>query len=76
MVGAPLYDLANTRLWAPFLPCVRTHADHAGARLTEPDAPHRIRCYLLAIGLRATGHYLAAGQPHLASALFVRTAGE
>ncbi|MFD0556196.1 hygromycin-B 4-O-kinase [Stackebrandtia endophytica] len=76
MVGDPLYDLANTRLWAPFLPCMRAHADHAEARLTEPDAPHRIRCYLLAIGLRATDYYLAAGQPHLASALFARIAGE
>jgi len=74
MIGDPLYDLANTRLWAPFLPCMRSHADYAEARLTDTDAPHRIRCYLLAIGLRATGYYLTAGQPHIASALFARIA--
>ncbi|GAA4906200.1 hygromycin-B 4-O-kinase [Stackebrandtia albiflava] len=72
MIGDPLYDLANLRFWAPFLPCMKAQADHMEAHLTEPDAVHRIRCYLLAVGLRATGYYAAAGQLPIAQAMLMR----
>jgi hygromycin-B 4-O-kinase len=67
MVGDPLYDVANVRFWATYLPCMdvqAAHFDHALAGL--PGYEDRVRCYALRIGIEEAREARRDGDDELA----------
>lgn len=73
MIGDPRYDIANTRFWGPFLPCMHVQSTYDDQRLTDQTDRDAVRCYLIAIGVRAVGYYLASGRTEIAHAMIDRT---
>ena len=55
LVGDPLYDVANMRFWATYLPCMELQASHFDRELGgQPGYEDRVGCYALRIGIEET----------------------
>jgi hygromycin-B 4-O-kinase len=67
MVGDPLHDVANTRFWATYLPCMHVQAAHFDRTLRDvPDYRERVLCYALRIGVEEAREARRDGDAELA----------
>ena len=68
LVGDPLYDVANVRFWATYLPCMQVQTDYFHAKLADlPDYEERVLCYALRIGLEEVREARRDGDAELAA---------
>jgi hygromycin-B 4-O-kinase len=68
LVGDPLYDVANTRFWATYLPCMDMQAAHFDRTLAGvPGYRDRVLCYALRIGIEEAREAGRGGDASLAA---------
>jgi hygromycin-B 4-O-kinase len=67
MVGDALHDVANTRFWATYLPCMQVQVKHFDRTLRDlPDYRERVLCYALRIGVEEAREARRDGDAELA----------
>jgi hygromycin-B 4-O-kinase len=76
MYGDPLYDIATTHFWAPWLRCMQIADDYWQKELAEPPAfRERVQCYALHLGLIEFVGHSVPGQARMLAWLESRCRG-